>query len=65
MSRTILSDSLNEIARIRGTGAGTKEISYHGALAGALNAVGQTLRPRVFCVPNLRNRGAGFPDLGL
>lgn len=23
------------------------------------------LRPRVFCVPNLANRGAGFPDMGL
>ncbi|WP_439580115.1 type ISP restriction/modification enzyme [Elioraea sp.] len=65
MGRTILSDYLNEIARIRGTGAGTKEISSYGALTGALNAVGHTLRPRVFCVPNLRNRGAGFPDMGL
>lgn len=45
--------------------AGTGEISYYGCLAGALNAVGATLKPRVFCVPNLRNRGAGFPDMGL
>lgn len=60
MSRTILSDYLNEIARIRGTGAGTREISYYGALAGALNAVGSTLKPKVFCIQNLRNTGAGF-----
>jgi hypothetical protein len=65
MSRPILSDYLDEIARIRGTGAGTKEISFYGALAGALNAAGRTLKPRVFCVPNLSNRGAGFPDMGL
>jgi hypothetical protein len=65
MSRTVLADYLNEIARIRGTGAGIREISYYGALAGALNAVGQTLKPRVFCIQNLRNTGAGFPDLGL
>ena len=54
-----------EIARIRATRAGTGEISYYGALAGALNAAGEKLKPRVFCVPNLRNRGAGFPDMGL
>lgn len=60
MSRTRLSDYLNEIARIRGTGAGTREISYYGALAGALNAVGGTLKPKVFCIQNLRNTGAGF-----
>lgn len=45
--------------------AGTGEISYYGALAGALNTIGAKLRPRVFCVPNLRNRGSGFPDMGL
>ena len=61
----ILSDYLDEIARIRATGAGTGEISYYGALTGALNAAGAALKPRVFCVPNLRNRGAGFPDMGL
>jgi hypothetical protein len=65
MSRTVLADYLNEIARIRGTGAGTREISYYGALAGALNAVGSTLKPKVFCIQNLRNTGAGFPDMGL
>ena len=61
----ILSDYLAEIARIRATRAGTGEISYYGALTGALNAAGERLKPRVFCVPNLRNRGAGFPDMGL
>ncbi len=61
----ILSEYLAEIARIRATGAGTGEISYYGALTGALNTAGERLAPRVFCVPNLRNRGAGFPDLVL
>ena len=65
MQRQVLSDYLDEIARIRATGAGTGEISYYGALAGALNAAGHTLKPRVFCVPNFRNRGAGYPDMGL
>ena len=66
MSSPILSDYLGEIARIRATRAGTGEISYYGALTGALNAAGERLKPRVFCVPNLRNRaGSGFPDMGL
>ena len=65
MTRNILSDYLAEIARIHATRAGTAEISYYGALAGALNASGERLKPRVFCVPNLRNQGAGFPDMGL
>jgi Type ISP C-terminal specificity domain/N-6 DNA Methylase len=65
MTGKILSDYLGEIARIRATRAGTGEISYYGALTGALNARGEKLKPRVFCVPNLRNRGAGFPDMGL
>jgi hypothetical protein len=65
MQQPILSDYLGEIARIRATRAGTGEVSYYGALAGALNAAGRELKPRVFCVPNLRDRGAGFPDMGL
>jgi hypothetical protein len=65
MQQHILSDYLAEIARIRATRAGTGEISYYGALTGALNAAGERLKPRVFCVPNLRNRGSGFPDMGL
>ena len=62
---TLLADYLAETAPIRATRAGTDEVSYYGALAGALNAAGDRLRPRVFCVPNLRNQGAGFPDMGL
>ena len=65
MTRNVLSDYLAEIARIRATRAGTGEMSYYGALAGAFNAIGGGLKPRVFCVSNLRNRGAGFPDIGL
>ena len=65
MSRNVLSDYLAEIARIRATRAGTGEISYYPALTGALNSIGERLKPRVFCVSNLRNRGAGYPDMGL
>jgi hypothetical protein len=65
MQTQILSGYLAEIARIRATRAGTGEISYYRALAGAFNATGERLKPRVFCVPNLRNRGSGLPDMGL
>src|SRR5579875_4074344 len=65
MPQDVLPAYLDEIARIHATRGGTGEISYHGALAGALNTIGASLRPKVFCVPNLRNRGAGFPDMGL
>jgi hypothetical protein len=46
MQQQILSDYLDEIARIRGTRAGTGEISYYGALTGALNAAGERLKLR-------------------
>ena len=65
MKAAVLANYFAAVARVRATRAGTGEISYYGALAEALNAAGATLRPRVFCVPNLRNRGAGFPDMGL
>lgn len=50
---------------IRATGGGTAETSYHGALEALLNAVGQTLRPKVISVPQLARAGAGHPDFGL
>ncbi|HEX7117482.1 MAG TPA: hypothetical protein VF212_01760 [Longimicrobiales bacterium] len=56
---------LAEPHRIRATGAGTDETSYYGPLRALLNAVGETLRPRVHCVMQIRQQGAGLPDGGL
>ena len=42
-----------------------KETSYYPALSNLLNEVGKHLKPRVRCVINLANRGAGLPDGGL
>ena len=56
---------LEDLLRIRGSGGGTDERSYYPALRTLLNAVGQTLRPRVFSVVELAQQGAGHPDLGL
>ena len=36
-----------------------------GRLANLLNAVGAVLNPKVFCVGELADQGAGHPDFGL
>jgi hypothetical protein len=46
-------------------GAGTKERSFYPALAQLLNAIGQELKPKVLCLSDLGNTGAGHPDFGL
>lgn len=56
---------LSELRDIRATGAGQPETSFYPALAGLLNEVGKTLKPKVRCIINLKNRGAGMPDGGL
>ena len=43
----------------------TKERSLYGPLDNLLTAVGATLRPKVFCVQELADQGAGHPDFGL
>ena len=50
---------------VRGLGAGTPERSYYPALADLLNAIGQELKPKVLCLSDLGNTGAGHPDFGL
>lgn len=50
---------------IRATGAGQPETSYYPALSSLLNELGNDLKPKVRCVINLKNRGAGMPDGGL
>ena len=61
----ILEEYLSELKAIRDTGAGVPETSYYPALSNLFNAVGKTLKPKVRCVINLSNRGAGLPDGGL
>ena len=36
-----------------------------GRWLGLLNAIGATLKPKVFCVGELADQGAGHPDFGL
>ena len=56
---------LEDLRRIRASGGSTGERSSYGPLANLLNAVGATLKPKVFCVGELADQGAGHPDFGL
>ena len=63
--KVAMEDYFAELRRIRATGGGTGELSYYPPLNNLLNAVGGTLRPRVYCVSQLAQQGAGHPDFGL
>lgn len=60
-----LESYLRDLRDIRATGAGVAETSFYPALANLLNEVGKSLKPKVRCVMNLADRGAGIPDGGL
>ena len=54
--------SMHEIRSLR---VGTGERSYYPALQTLLNDIGEQRRPRVLCVQELADQGAGHPDFGL
>ena len=54
-----------DLRRVRASGGATVERSSYGPLAGLLDAVGATLRPKVFCIQEPADQGAGHPDFGL
>lgn len=60
---THLETYLRELSEVRGPGV--PETSGYPALAKLLDAIGHSLKPRVRCVINLQNQGAGIPDGGL
>ena len=55
----------SDLRTIRASGGATGERSYYPPLSNLLNAVGAALRPKVTCVTELADQGAGHPDLGL
>ena len=61
----IVETYLADLRRIRASGGATAETSSYTPLENLLNAVGGGLRPKVFCVGQLRDQGAGHPDFGL
>ena len=62
---TAVETYLADLQRIRASGGATGERSSYGPLANLLNAIGATLKPKVFCVGELADQGAGHPDFGL
>ncbi len=62
---TAVEEYFSDLRRIRASGGATSELSTYPALANLLNGVGATLKPKVFCVVELANQGAGHPDIGL
>ena len=65
MSKSIIERYLSDIAGIRGTGSHVAETSFYPALERLLTDIGSRLTPKVRCVINLKNTGAGIPDGGL
>ena len=55
---------LTSLRDIRSSGAAVDETSYYGALETLFNEVGKSLKPKVRCIPQLKNRGVGSPDIG-
>ena len=55
---------LGELSAIRASGAAAKETSGYVALANLFNDIGRTLKPKVRCIIQLKNSGAGMPDGG-
>ena len=62
---TAVETYLADLQRVRASGGATGERSSYGPLANLLNAIGATLKPKVFCVGELADQGAGHPDFGL
>ena len=62
---TAVEHYLSDLARQRASGGATGERSTYTPLVNLLNAVGASLKPKVFCVSELADQGAGHPDIGL
>jgi len=62
---TPLETYLRSVSDIHASGAGVKETSYYPAVSNLLNEIGKRVKPRVRCIINPANRGAGIPDGGL
>ncbi len=55
----------DDLNKIRVSGGATGERSSYPPLTGLLNAIGGGLRPKVFCLSELADQGAGHPDMAL
>lgn len=53
------------LSEIRASGEAVDETSYYVPLANLFNEIGKSLKPKIHCVLQLKNRGVGSPDGGL
>ena len=60
-----IEEYLSDLRRIKASGGATDERSFYPPLANLLNAIGGMLKPKVFCVGEIAEQGAGHPDFGL
>ena len=63
--QNIVERYFGDLRRIRGSGGATAETSSYTPLENLLNAIGDGLSPKVFCVGQLKDQGSGHPDFGL
>ncbi len=54
-----------DLGRVHASGGATGERSSYGPLHGLLSAIGAALRPKVHCVQEPADQGAGHPDFAL
>lgn len=55
---------LDKVANIQATGSGTPETTYYSAITTLLDAIGDSLKPKILTVPH-PSGAAGIPDFGL
>src|SRR4030042_374970 len=65
MPENLIERYLAAMGEVRGTRSNVPETSFYPALERLLSDIGKNLTPKVRCVINLTNRGAGLPDGGL
>ena len=65
MHENLIERYLTDLQEVRGTRSNAPETSFYPALEHLLTSIGKSLNPKVRCVINLANRGAGLPDGGL
>jgi hypothetical protein len=65
MPENVIDRYLTDMGEVRGTRLNVPETSFYPALERLLSDIGKNLSPKVRCVINLTNRGAGLPDGGL
>ena len=61
----IVEEYFDELRKIRLSGGSTDERSNYVPLIEFINAIGSTVRPKIFCVGELADPGVGHPEIGL